>query len=71
MIIIVKPWIRRYTVDLSMEKVFDVHLHYSTWADQLCCADTAARFISNAPSSLHVQCNAMHIFLSGKSLTDL
>lgn len=58
-------------VDLSMKKVFDAHLRYCTWADQLCYADTTAQFIPNVPSSPHVKCNAKHIFLSGKSLIDL
>lgn len=54
-----------------MEKVFEVHLHYCSWAAQLCCAGTAAQFVSAAPSSLNRLCNATLGFLSGKSLIDL
>lgn len=60
-----------YIVDVSMKKVFDAHLHYCTWADQLYCIDTAAQLIPNAPSSLHMRCNTTGMYLSGKSLTDL
>lgn len=60
-----------YTVDVFMKKVFDAHLHYCTWADQLYYIDTAARLIPNAPSSLHMRCNTTDIYLSGKSPIDL
>lgn len=54
-----------------MKKVFEVHQHYCSRADHLCCAEAAALFVSAAPSSLHRLCNAILGFLSGKFLIDL